>query len=121
MERADFLIIGAGIAGASAGFELSARGTAILLERESQPGYHTTGRSAAMFIETYGNETMRALTTGSRRFFLDPPDGFAAHPLLTPVAPVLGTDRRPAAAASTWFPWAPRGKRRILPHLNVSY
>jgi D-arginine dehydrogenase len=84
MERADFLIIGAGIAGASAGYDLSARGKVILLERESQPGYHTTGRSAAMFLETYGNATIRALTTGSRRFFLDPPDGFAAHPLLTP-------------------------------------
>ena len=84
MERTDFLIIGAGIAGASAAYELSARGQVILLERESQPGYHTTGRSASMFLETYGNETIRALTTGSRRFFLDPPDGFAAHRLLTP-------------------------------------
>jgi D-arginine dehydrogenase len=84
MERVDFLIIGAGIAGASAGYELSARGKVILLERESQAGYHTTGRSAAMFLETYGNPTIRAITSGSRQFFLDPPDGFAEHPLLTP-------------------------------------
>ncbi|MDP7146072.1 MAG: FAD-dependent oxidoreductase, partial [Pseudomonadales bacterium] len=48
-QRADFIVIGAGIAGASAAYFLSASGTVILLERESQPGYHSTGRSAAIF------------------------------------------------------------------------
>jgi D-arginine dehydrogenase len=54
------------------------------LERESQPGYHSTGRSAALFIETYGPEQARALTRASRGFFENPPSGFADHPLLTP-------------------------------------
>ncbi len=81
METADFLIVGAGIAGASAAFELAAHGTVVLLERESQPGYHTTGRSAAVFSETYGNEVIRALTVASRPFFGSPPDGFAQYPL----------------------------------------
>ena len=84
MERLDFLVIGAGIAGASAAYGLSARGRVAVLEREDQPGYHTTGRSAALFSETYGNATICALSKGSRRFFMDPPAGFAAHRLLGP-------------------------------------
>ena len=49
---ADFLVIGAGMAGASAAAHLAELGRVILLERESQPGYHSTGRSAALFSET---------------------------------------------------------------------
>src|SRR5262249_33507600 len=45
---------------------------------------HTTGRSAALYAETYGNATVRALTTGGKSFYLNPPAGFAAHPLLLP-------------------------------------
>src|SRR5690606_20980036 len=46
--------------------------------------YHTTGRSAALYAETYGNQTVRALTTGGKAFYLDPPSGFSDHPLLRP-------------------------------------
>jgi D-arginine dehydrogenase len=80
----DFIVVGAGMAGASAAYELAAEGSVLLLEREDQPGYHTTGRSAALYAETYGNETVRALTTGGKTFFLDPPAGFTEHPLLRP-------------------------------------
>ncbi len=83
MARAtyDFIIIGAGIAGASAGYALSPYGKTLLLEREHQPGYHATGRSAAFFAESYGNANVRALTRAARSFFESPPDGFAAQPL----------------------------------------
>jgi D-arginine dehydrogenase len=83
-KTADFIVIGAGIAGASAAYFLSASGRVILLERESGPGYHSTGRSAAVFTETYGNETIRALAKTSRAFLSDPPQGFADHSLLSP-------------------------------------
>jgi D-arginine dehydrogenase len=83
-KRADFLIIGGGIAGASMGYWLARRGRVILLEREKQPGYHSTGRSAALFAETYGTPQVRALTMASRAFFDAPPEGFAGHPLLSP-------------------------------------
>jgi D-arginine dehydrogenase len=84
MEQIDVLIIGAGIAGASAGFALAPERKVVVLEREQQPGYHSTGRSAALFTEAYGNATIRALTKASRAFFTEPPHGFTEHPLLTP-------------------------------------
>jgi len=61
LEHFDFIVIGAGIAGASAAYALAEHGRVLVLERESQPGYHTTGRSAALFTENYGNRTIRRL------------------------------------------------------------
>lgn len=84
VKKCDFLVVGAGIAGASAAYELATEGDVILLERESHPGYHATGRSAAIFLETYGNATVRALTRGSRSFFENPPDWFADEALVRP-------------------------------------
>ncbi len=80
----DFLIIGAGIAGASIGCFLAPHGRVTLLERESQPGYHSTGRSAALFLASYGTAQVRALTLASRAFFERPPAGFAESAILTP-------------------------------------
>src|SRR5437868_1884019 len=72
------------MAGASAAAHLAALGRVILLERESQPGYHSTGRSAALFTETYGNLPVRLLTRGSRSHYEGWADGLAEHPILTP-------------------------------------
>lgn len=80
----DFLVVGSGIAAASLGYWLAPHGKVVLLERESQPGYHSTGRSAAMFVEGYGPEQVRALTRASRAFFECPPQGFCDHPILRP-------------------------------------
>lgn len=80
----DILIIGAGIAGASLGYRLAAQRQVLLLEREAQPGYHATGRSAAMFMEAYGTPQIQALTRASRAFYEHPPTGFCEHPLLEP-------------------------------------
>src|SRR5215472_14452785 len=81
--RSDFLVVGAGIAGASAGYFLASSGRVTLLEREAVAGYHSTGRSAALFSEYYGNPVVRALTAASRPFYTAPPPGFTA-PLLSP-------------------------------------
>lgn len=80
----DVAIVGAGIAGASAAHFLAPKARVVVLEREDQPGYHTTGRSAALFSETYGNASVRALSRASRAFFDTPPPGFAERALLTP-------------------------------------
>ncbi|QPC94704.1 FAD-binding oxidoreductase [Mesorhizobium sp. INR15] len=80
----DFVVIGGGIAGASAAYELADGASVLLVEREEHCGYHTTGRSAALFSETYGNAAIRSLTRASRRLYEAPPAGFSEHPLLTP-------------------------------------
>ena len=84
MTEADFIIIGGGIAGASTGYWLSRHGRVLVLERESHPGYHSTGRSAALYTAAYGTPQVRALTLASRAFFDQPPEGFCEHPLLSP-------------------------------------
>ena len=87
---ADIIVIGAGIAGASAAAEVARDGAkVVLLEREDQPGYHSTGRSAALYIETYGPEQIRRLTRAGRDWFLSPPEGLAEHPLMTPSGVIL--------------------------------
>ncbi len=78
----DVLVIGAGIAGATAAALLAKDRRVAILERESQPGYHSTGRSAALFSETYGNAIVRALSRASRAFLFAPPEGFAEYPLV---------------------------------------
>ena len=79
--HADILVIGAGMAGASVAAHLAETRSVILVEREQRPGYHSTGRSAALFTEIYGNATIRALTRASRGFLLDPPQDFTHAPL----------------------------------------
>lgn len=83
-EVFDFAVIGGGIAGASVAYQLAAHARVVVLEREEQPGYHSTGRSAAMFMESYGTPQIQALTRASRAFYENPPEGFVDHPLLTP-------------------------------------
>lgn len=81
----DVVVVGAGMAGASVGWQLAQAGQRVLLlERESQPGYHTTGRSAALFEEHYGPEQVQALTRASRAFYEHPPTGFVDTPILHP-------------------------------------
>lgn len=80
----DALVIGGGIAGASLARWLAPHARTVVLERESQPGYHATGRSAALYMASYGNAQVRALTRASRAFFEQPPEGYSDHPLLTP-------------------------------------
>jgi len=84
MREFDIAIVGAGIAGASLAYFLAGRRSVLLLEREAQPGYHSTGRSAAMFMESYGPPGVRALTRVSRAFYEQPPQGFSEAPLLAP-------------------------------------
>ena len=84
MQEFDFAIVGAGIAGVSAAYHLAPQKSVVILEREHVAAYHTTGRSAALHSETYGSAEIRAITVASGRFYRQPPQGFADHPLLTP-------------------------------------
>jgi D-arginine dehydrogenase len=78
----DVIVIGAGIAGASVAWFLAPHARVVVLERESFAGFHTTGRSAAHFSESYGSPQVRALSRATRPFLERPPAGFAAHPIL---------------------------------------
>jgi D-arginine dehydrogenase len=82
--RYDIIVIGAGIAGASIGYELAAHARVLLLEAESMPGVHATGRSAALLSRSYGSPAVRALTRAATPFFHRPPEEFAEQPLLLP-------------------------------------
>ena len=84
MDKLDYIVIGAGIAGASVAWELAGGARVLLLERESQPGYHTTGRSAALYMATYGTPNICALTRASRAFYDAPPPEFGDAPILSP-------------------------------------
>lgn len=128
----DVLVIGAGIAGASAAWRLAADARVALLEREPQPGYHTTGRSAAFFTETYGNDAVRALARASRAFLEEPPEPFEA-PLLAGEGGAMfiaradqeGAFERELAHASALDPSvaeiAPEEARAIVPVLAPGY
>ncbi|NOZ65220.1 MAG: FAD-binding oxidoreductase [Alphaproteobacteria bacterium] len=85
-KTADIIIIGGGIAGASAGYELCKEAKVIILEKEAVPAYHTTGRSSAIFQLGYnkGDPLLNILVRASANFLYHPPAGFTDHPLLTP-------------------------------------
>jgi D-arginine dehydrogenase len=80
----DFVVIGGGISGACAAHELAALGSVVLLEAETSAGYHSTGRSAALFTPNYGDKVVRGIIAASRPFFENPSGSFAATPLLGP-------------------------------------
>lgn len=84
MDQFDVIIIGAGIAGASLAHFIGRSARVLIIEGEAYAGYHTTGRSAAFYAETYGGPLVQPLTTASRAFFDHPPAGFAGFPLLRP-------------------------------------
>ena len=78
----DFIVVGVGMAGASVAYELARESRVCLIEGEDRVGFHSTGRSAALFAPSYGGTHIRAITRASRDFFERPPPGFSEHPLL---------------------------------------
>src|SRR5690348_15646227 len=77
MINLDILIVGGGIAGASLGAEAAGKRRTMIIEAEDQCGYHSTGRSAAFFLESYGGPIVAQLSTASAEFLTNPPPDFA--------------------------------------------
>ena len=82
MTDFDVIIVGGGIAGASLGSEIAEKRRTLIVEAEDQCGYHSTGRSAAFYLESYGGAEVAKLTLASRDFLLTPPADFSEHGFL---------------------------------------
>ena len=82
MSDYDVVIVGGGIAGASIGSEIAHRRRTVIIEAEEYCGYHSTGRSAAFWLESYGGPTVAMLTRASRSFLSNPPGDFTDRSLL---------------------------------------
>ncbi len=82
MKETDVLIVGGGIAGASLGAAIANERNVLMVESESHCGFHSTGRSAAFWLESYGGATVAQLSTASRDFLESPPEGFCEHGFL---------------------------------------
>jgi len=82
MSDFDVIIVGGGIGGASLGSEIAAKRRTLIIEAERHCGYHSTGRSAAFFLESYGGPEVAKLSTASRDFLLNPPANFSEHSFL---------------------------------------
>lgn len=111
----DIAIIGGGMVGAAAAANLAPHARVLVLERESQPGYHATGRSAALFSEIYGNASIRALTRASREFLYTPPPGFTDASLVSPRGAlyIANAEQLDALDAFASLPDVAAGTRRI--------
>ncbi len=118
MTRSDgfeIIVVGGGIAGASLAYSLTRRGIAdvLVLEREEQPGYHATGRSASVLDEADPNPTVRLLKVQGARFLRQPPPGFTEHPLVDNAGVMLLYSGSDWAAIQTVIPEMERAGTRI--------
>ena len=117
MPSCDILVIGAGIAGVSAAAELAADAQVMLVEMESQPGYHATARSAAYFATSYGKPLVQDITRSSEHFFLSPPEGFSNVELMRPRDCIFfGTPEQSGSLEAMPFQFLERSKRFLPCH-----
>ncbi|MFN4018943.1 MAG: NAD(P)/FAD-dependent oxidoreductase [Erythrobacter sp.] len=77
MQTAEVLVVGGGIAGLSVAARLAQHRQVVVLEGESAPGYHASGRSVAFAHYGLGNVPVRSLTALSM-------DALAAHGTVHP-------------------------------------
>ncbi len=99
MAAFDVIIIGAGVVGASLAWRLAPSCSVVIVEGEDQPGYHSTGRSAAHYTDAIGGAVVQALSAATRPFLESPPPGFTDVSLIRrrPVLLLFGTGTRDAA------------------------
>ncbi len=124
--EADIVVIGAGIAGAGVAADLASDYSVVILEQESFPGYHSTGRSAAIFIRNYGNAVIRALSRASAPLFAAADRSLFPNPLLSPrgilnVADFDGLDlhRQSLAEGDGLLEIDPAQALAMVPILNI--
>ncbi|MBX3027163.1 FAD-binding oxidoreductase [bacterium] len=113
----EVVIVGGGIAGASLAYFLTARGLrdVLLLEREAQPGHHSTGRSAAVAVEWDPIPALQALKTQGAAFLRQPPADFASAPLLRPTGILVVCEEPVWSAVRAQVPAVVAGGTRVEP------
>lgn len=97
MKQYDVIIIGAGIAGTSAAAALAEQQRVLVLEQESHPGYHSTGRSAATWAPFYGPPVIQHLTALSGPTLNNPAQSFSTEPFTSPRGQMVFTTKTHAA------------------------
>ena len=126
----DVLIVGGGVAGLSLGAALAGHRRIKVLEAEDAIGRHSSGRSATFSHFGIGNQTVRSLTSASRTFFQQPPDGFSETPIArTASALFVATEAMSGALAELaelMAPYAPAARpageaemRALFPPLRI--
>jgi len=127
VQEVDILVIGAGIAGAGFAAQLAQSRSVIVLEMEARPGYHSTGRSAAMFAMNYGNDPIKKLNRASWEMFKTLPSEFFPHTVLTDRGVLHVADENSKsefddlmAGADDIDPLTPEQAAQIVPILDVS-
>ena len=111
----DVCVVGAGIAGASLAALLAQDRRVVVIEAEPQAGYHTTGRSVAIYTETVSGRLITPLTRASLDFFQSPPDGFSDAPLMRRRAVLsVGPADQAAELDAEFDRMSPGGGRRRL-------
>ncbi|MEM1112809.1 MAG: FAD-binding oxidoreductase [Pseudomonadota bacterium] len=128
VSHSDIIVIGAGIAGASAAALLAEDASVTLLEQEAHPGFHATGRSAAFYAPFYGTDTVRRVSAASAEFYCKPPDQFSEVELLRPRACLIVGDegqsqtaRELQGSAPGLIALEPAEARRRIPILREDY
>src|SRR3954469_5661564 len=84
MSEFDVIIVGGGIAGASLGAEIASKRRTLIIEAEEHCGYHSTGRSAAFYLESYGGAEVARLTAAAGACPPTPPAAFSDSGFLRP-------------------------------------
>lgn len=107
MEKVDFLVIGAGIAGLSAAARLARHGRVVVCEGESAPGVHASGRSAAFAHFDMDAWLVRALTAASLPLLEQP--GARPHPAL--FIALAGQEEALARVEAAYREWQPEAQR----------
>jgi D-arginine dehydrogenase len=110
-------VIGAGLIGASAAYHLAQHRSTILIEQESQPGYHSSGRSAAVLLPPYGGPLARALTRSGVDFLLRPPVSFGYPTFTAPRGALFLAGANQLSLLDRWQPQdgsPSRSTRRML-------
>jgi D-arginine dehydrogenase len=101
------VIVGAGFAGAATAYQLARRGVRdiVVLDRETRPGAHSSGRNAALGRQVVTDAEVRDLAVEGTRFMAEPPDGFPAGEYLRATgALIMGSGAEAEALRATVAP-----------------